>query len=96
VVKEIVSLPAGSRSLVGVRRPLSIALLIFAGAVGVAVGLWMALLTRLPYCPARGLGTRYLCAAQPMFSARVCVLSGGAAAAFILLASLAVRRSLSN
>jgi hypothetical protein len=78
------------------RRPLSIALPIFAAATEVGLGLWMALLTRLPYCPARGLGTRYLCAAQPMFSARLCTLCGAAAGAFVLLASLAARRSLSN
>jgi hypothetical protein len=81
------------------RRPLSIALLGVAAAVGVGLGLWMALLTHFPYlpdCPAKGLGTRYLCTAQPTFEPRLCALCGGAAAAFILLVSTAVRRSISN
>lgn len=65
--------------------------------VGVAVGLWMALLTTHPYaCPGPGLGTRYLCLAQPAFAPGVCVLCGATAAAMVILISLVLRHPTSD
>ncbi len=71
-------------------------LLLAAVPVGVGVGLWMALVTYLPYCPVRGLGTADLCAARSSFAPSLCVLCGAAAAALVLLVSIAVRRSASR
>ena len=56
----------------------------------------MALLTYLPYCPVRGLGTADLCAARSSFAPSLCVLCGAAAAALVLFVSIAVRRSASR
>src|ERR1017187_5224193 len=78
------------------RRVITTGLLLASVPVGVGVGLWMARLTYLPYCPVRGLGTLALCAARPRFDPRLCVLYGGAAAAFVLLVSIAVRRRASR
>jgi hypothetical protein len=78
------------------RRVVSKALLLVAVPLGVGVGLWMALLTYLPDCPGRGLGTADLCAARPSFAPRLCVLCGAAAAAVVLLVSIAVRRRASR
>jgi hypothetical protein len=78
------------------RRVITTGLLLASVPVGVGVGLWMALLTYLPYCPVRGLGTLALCAARPGFNPRLCVLCGGAAAAFVLLVSIAVCRRASR
>lgn len=69
----------------------AVALRIAAVAVGVAVGIWMALQTYLPDCPVRGLGTLALCAARPRFAPGLCVLCGAAAAGLVLLVSMAVR-----
>jgi ABC-type microcin C transport system permease subunit YejB len=74
------------------RRVVANGLLLAAMPVGVGVGLWMALLTYLPYCPVKGLGTAYLCAARSTFAPSLCVLCGAAAAALALLVSIAVRR----
>jgi hypothetical protein len=60
--------------------------------VGIAVGVWMALLTNLPYCPVQGLGTRALCAARPMFAPGLCILCGVVAAALLIMVSLALPR----
>ena len=73
------------------RRILAYALGVASVPVGVGVGLWTALLTYLPSCPVRGLGTVALCAARPSFEPRLCVLCGGAAAALVLLVSIAVK-----
>ena len=78
------------------RRVVTNGLLLASLPVGVGVGLWMALRTYLPYCPVRGLGTLALCPARPRFDPRLCVLCGGAAAAFVLLVSIAVRRCASR
>src|ERR1700722_3401507 len=64
--------------------------------VGIGVGVWMALLTHLPFCPVRGLGTLSLCAAQPRFSPALCVLCGAGAAALLVLVSIAVSPHSSN
>jgi ABC-type microcin C transport system permease subunit YejB len=72
------------------RRIIAYALGVASVPVGVGVGLWMALLTYLPSCPYRGLGTVALCAARPSFEPRLCVLCGGAAAALVLLVAIAV------
>lgn len=72
------------------RRVLAYALAAASVPVGIGVGLWMALLTHLPFCPGKGLGTLALCAAQPQFSPALCVLCGAAAALLVLLASVAV------
>jgi hypothetical protein len=72
------------------RRILAYALAAASVPVGIGVGLWMALLTHLPFCPGKGLGTLALCAAQPRFSPALCVLCGAAAALLVLLASVAV------
>jgi ABC-type microcin C transport system permease subunit YejB len=78
------------------RRVVANGLLLAAVPVGVGVGLWMALLTYLPYCPGRGLGTASLCAARSSFDPRLCVLCGAAAAALALLVSIAGRRRASK
>lgn len=78
------------------RRVVTNGLLLASVPVGVGVGLWMALLTYLPYCPVRGLGTLALCAAQPRFDPSLCVLCGAVAAAVVLLGSIAVRRRASR
>jgi len=78
------------------RRVVTKGLLLAAAPVGVGVGLWMALLTYLSYCPVKGLGTADLCAARPSFDPRLCVLSGAAAAALTLLLSIAVSRRASK
>lgn len=59
--------------------------------IGVGVGLWMAFMTSLPYCPVQGLGTRDLCAAQPTFAPGLCILCGATATAMVILISLVVR-----
>ncbi len=56
----------------------------------------MAQLTRPPYCPVRGLGTVALCVARPLFEPSLCTACGGAAAAVLLLVSIAVRRPASS
>lgn len=53
----------------------------------------MAQLTRPPDCPGRGLGTLALCVPRALFEPSVCVLYGGAAAAILLGASIALHRS---
>jgi hypothetical protein len=63
--------------------------------VGVAVGLWMASLTRTPSCPVKGLGTAALCVPRPVFTPGLCVVCGAAAAAVLLLISLTARRPVS-
>src|ERR1700685_1265161 len=78
------------------RRILAYALAAASVPVGIGVGVWMALLTHLPFCPVRGLGTLSLCAAQPRFSPALCVLCGAGAAALLLLGSTAVRRRASR
>jgi hypothetical protein len=78
------------------RRILAIALRVASVPVGVGIGLWMALLTSLPYCPVRGLGTLPLCAARSRFDPRLCVLCGAVAAAVLLLVSIAIRRRASR
>jgi hypothetical protein len=74
------------------RRNLAIALGVAAVPVGTGLGLLMAQLTSAPPCPVLGLGTAELCAAQPMFAPSFCVLCGGAAAAALLLLSIAMHR----
>ena len=60
--------------------------------VGIAVGLWMALLTDHPYaCPVIGLGTRELCLGRPAFATGTCIVCGATAAALALLISLVIR-----
>jgi hypothetical protein len=78
------------------RRILAYALAAASVPVGIGIGLWMALLTDLPFCPGLGLGTLRLCAAQPRFSMALCVLCGAGAAAVILLASIALSPRVSN
>src|ERR1035437_10608645 len=78
------------------RRVITNGLLLASLPVGVGVGLWMAVLTYLPYCPFRGLGTAALCAARHSFDPRLCVLCGAAAAALVMLASIGVRRRASK
>jgi hypothetical protein len=78
------------------RRVVTKGLLLAAVPVGVGVGLWMALLTYVPYCPVKGLGTANLCAARPSFDPRLCVLCGAAGAALTLLVSIAVSRRASK
>ena len=73
------------------RRVIANGLLLASVPVGVGVGLWTALLTYVPDCQVRGLGTLALCATRPRFDPRLCVLGGGDAAAFVLLVSIAVR-----
>jgi hypothetical protein len=73
-------------------RILAYALRVASVPVGVGVGLGMAQLTRPPYCPVRGFGTLALCAARPLFEPSLCVVCGGAAAAGLLLVSIAIRR----
>ena len=73
------------------RRIVTIALCVASVPIGVGVGLWTALLTSLPYCPGRGLGTLDLCAARPIFDQRFSVVCGTAAAVVVLLASIVVR-----
>jgi hypothetical protein len=60
--------------------------------VGIGMGVWMAQLTSAPPCPIRGLGTANLCAAQPVLALSTCVLGGAAAAAVLVLLSIAARR----
>ena len=65
--------------------------------VGVAVGLWMALLTTHRYaCPGPGLGLRNLCLPEPAFARGTCVLCGATAAAMVLLISLLIRPATSD
>jgi hypothetical protein len=78
------------------RRILTNVLRVASVPVGVGVGLWLALLTDLPYCPVRGLGTLVLCAARPRFDRGLCALCGAAAAALVLLLSLGLRRRSSS
>ena len=73
------------------RRVVANGLLLAAVPVGAGVGLWLALLTHLPYCPVRGLGTADLCATRSSFDPRLCVLCGAAAAVLVLLISIVVR-----
>ncbi|MFI5286365.1 MAG: hypothetical protein ACHQ4F_08595 [Candidatus Dormibacteria bacterium] len=73
------------------RRILANALGVAAVPIGVGVGLWTALLTFLPNCPVRGLGTLDLCAARPTFDQRFSVLFGTGAAVVVLLVSIIVR-----
>jgi hypothetical protein len=75
------------------RRILTNVLRVAAVPIGVGVGFWTALLTTLPYCPGRGLGTVALCAARPIFAQRSSVLCGTAAAVVVLLASIVVRHA---
>ncbi len=72
------------------RRILAYALAAASVPVGIGVGLWMALITYVRFCPIRGLGTLSLCLAQPRFSMALCVLCGAGAAVLLLLASIAV------
>src|ERR1700733_444124 len=74
------------------RRVLAYALAVVSIPVGVTVGLWIALLTCLPPCVGKGLGTIALCAARPSFQPWVGVVCGGAAATVLLLASVTVSR----
>jgi hypothetical protein len=74
------------------RRTLTYVLGLTAVPVGVGIGFWTALLTSLPYCPGRGLGTLDLCAARPIFDQRSTVLFGTAAAVVVLLTAIIVRR----
>jgi hypothetical protein len=87
---------AWTASIYRMRRILAYALRVASVPVGVGVGLWMAVLTSLPYCPVRGLGTLALCAARSRFDPRLCVLCGAAAACLLLLISIAVRRRASR
>jgi hypothetical protein len=89
-------LPGDRVSIGPVRLNPAVALRAAAIAVGVAVGVWMALQTYLPDCPVRGLGTLALCAARPRFAPGLCVLCGAAAAAVVLFVSIAVRRPASR
>jgi hypothetical protein len=60
--------------------------------VGVGLGLWLALLT-VPGCPA------FVCQlnpVEPRFAPWICALIGGAAAAAMVLVSMAIRQSDSN
>src|SRR5580704_9866054 len=70
------------------RRTLTYVLGLTAVPVGVGIGFWTALLTSLPYCPGRGLGTLDLCAARPIFDQRSSVLFGTAAAVVVLLTAI--------
>lgn len=72
------------------RRIVANALRLGPVPIGVGVGFWTALLTSLPYCPVRGLGTLALCAARPTFDQRFSVLCGTAAAVVALMASIVV------
>jgi ABC-type Fe3+-siderophore transport system permease subunit len=74
------------------RRILAITLGVASVPVGVALGVWIAQLTRLPNCPVRGLGTAALCVGQPLFAQGLCALCGAAATAVLLLASIGARR----
>lgn len=73
------------------KRVVANGLLLAAVPVGIGVGLWLALLTYLPHCPVRGLGTADLCATRSSFDPRLCVLCGAAAAVLALLISIVVR-----
>jgi hypothetical protein len=77
------------------RRILAWILGVASVPAGVAVGLWMAALTRAPICYVKGLGTAALCAPRPVFEIGLCVVSGAAAAAVLLLVSLMARRPVS-
>ena len=77
------------------RRVAASALGLASVPAGVAVGLWMASLTRLPVCVVKGLGTAALCAPRPVFSTGLCVVCGAATAAVLLLLSLTTRRPVS-
>lgn len=73
------------------RRVVANGLLLAAVPVGVGVGLWMALVTYLPYCPVKGLGTADLCATRSSFDPRLCVLCGAATAVLTLMIFIVVR-----
>jgi hypothetical protein len=74
------------------RRILANSLGVAAIPVGVGVGLWMAQLTTAPFCPVKGLGTAYLCAPSPALAPSTCVVAGAAAAAVLVLLSIAILR----
>jgi hypothetical protein len=87
---------ARADSIYRMRRILAYAFRAASVPVGAGVGVWMALLTNLPHCPVRGLGTFALCVERPSFDPRLCVLCGGAAAGLLLLISVAVRGRVSR
>jgi hypothetical protein len=80
------------------RRILQKALLLAAAPAGVAVGLWMALLTYLPYQSScgKGLGLRAFCLSEARFTPGLCAVCGAGAAALLVLAALALRRRASG
>jgi hypothetical protein len=78
--------------MVSMRRAVAYGLIGASIPVGAGLGLWMAQLTIAPTCLVLGLGTAALCDTQPMFAPSFCVLCGGAAAAVLLLLSIAVHR----
>lgn len=75
-------------------RILALALRVASVPVGVAVGLWTAQLTPVPFqCPPRGLPCLEMAYFQkPIFATWQCILFGAGAAAVVLLLSLAASR----